>query len=232
MIPSIGLVCPVRNDTHYQTTHGYVKAILAVGGAPLMLGPSVDPDVLRVYLDHCDGILFSGGKDIVPSRFGEETLPECGTQDAARDEEEFILMEMAFSRRLPVFCICRGMQLLNCFQGGSLYQDIHSQCPGTLKHDEYSRHFETIHSVSIQKGSLIDVADTTEIAVNSCHHQAVKKLGHGLVPTAYAPDGIIEGIELAGYPFAVGIQWHPESLFDTHEHALKLFRQFVKHCIS
>lgn len=214
--------------------HSYIEEIRKVGGVPWLI-PLVphDPDTLGEIFDRLDGVFVTGGVDVDPARYGEPKTPLCGATDADRDAVEIALLKHAVERGLPVLAVCRGLQILNVAFGGTLYQDVAAQVPAALKHDYFptpaqpSRKY-LAHDVTVKPGSRLGgILGETLVPVNSMHHQAIKDLAPSLAATAYAPDGIIEGVEGAGGGYVVGVQWHPEELTDTHAGMARLFTTFA-----
>jgi putative glutamine amidotransferase len=216
----------------------YFRAVTTLGGVPWMI-PLIpeDPATLREIYERLDGLLIPGGVDMDPGTYGEEILPVCGRLDPARDAVELQLVRWAVEDGLPVLGLCRGAQVINVAQGGSLYQDIptlHERPVGgaLLQHDCYpTKGFERTHlahPVELRSGSrLRDALEHDSVPVNSMHHQSVKRLGSGLVASAVAPDGVIEAVEGSGDAFLVGVQWHPE-MFEAHDPSTRhLFRTFI-----
>ena len=236
MPPIIGLTHSIHLDE--QTLHtplAYPDAIRQAGGIPLLIPATTDEAVLEACLNVVDGVLFSGGDDVDPGCYGENQVWQCGDICPLRDEYELTLARLAIKRKLPVLGICRGIQLLNVALGGTLYQDLSSQMPGCLGHRQHQVSTYASHPAALTPGSrLHGIYGAEEIRVNSHHHQAVKALGQGLTATAVAPDGVIEGVELADYPFLVGVQWHPEKLVQRPENAAhkRLFEVFVQACAN
>ena len=208
----------------------YLAVLRSVGAVPWVvpLAPD-DPETLAEIAARLDGLLLTGGADIDPTCYGERPRETCGPTDPARDATELALLALAAERRLPVFGICRGMQMLNVAAGGTLYQDIPSQVPATLKHDSGTDRTALTHEVTITPGSrLATVMGESVVGVNSLHHQAVKELGANLRPTGFSPDGVIEAIEVVGERFVIGVQWHPEELTQDHPGMRNLFAAFVQ----
>jgi putative glutamine amidotransferase len=211
----------------------YFLAVTLVGGVPWMI-PLLDddPETLREIYDRLDGLVIPGGVDVDPRIYGEEPHPSCGRLDPARDRVELQLTRWAIADEKPLLGLCRGLQVLNVALGGTLYQDIASQCPEAIKHDYYPIYgFERdhlAHTVDLLPGTLLHSAlEEPRMRVNSMHHQAIKSLAPSLVPAAVAPDGLIEGAELPGDHFLVGLQWHPEVFEMTDPHTRHLFREFI-----
>jgi putative glutamine amidotransferase len=165
-----------------------------------------------------DGLLLSGGSDLDPSYYGEEPLPELGTTIPERDAFEVAILEHALERGMPVFGICRGLQVLNVALGGTLYQDLTSQLgDGSIAHRQQMPKWQWTHEVEVKGGSEIArIMESAELRVNSYHHQAIKDLAGGLVAVAYASDGVIEAAESPNLSkhWLVGVQWHAEAMRD------------------
>jgi putative glutamine amidotransferase len=212
----------------------YVEELRKVGAVPWLI-PLVphDSDTLQEIFDRLDGVFVTGGVDVDPRNYGEPKTPLCGTIDPDRDAVEIALLRHAMDRGLPVLAVCRGLQILNVACGGTLYQDVAAQVPAALKHDYFptpeqpSRKY-LAHDVTVKAGSRLGhILGEAVVPVNSMHHQAVKDLAPSLAATAYAPDGIIEGVEGGNSQYLVGVQWHPEELTDSHPGMARLFTSFV-----
>ena len=185
----------------------YVDAVEAAGGRAVVIPPT---DVgVDETLSALDAVIFSGGADVDPSRYGAEPHPETDTPQARRDAGEMALLEAALERDMPVLAICRGFQLLNVARGGDLIQhlpeevghDVHKQVPGEF----------AVHAVEVKEGTRLAAIVGERSDVTSHHHQALGRVGDGLVETAWAADGTLEAVEDPSRRFAVGVQWHPES---------------------
>jgi putative glutamine amidotransferase len=212
----------------------YYGAIAAVGGTPVLI-PLFDDDVetLRRIYDGLDGILIPGGVDMDPRSFGEAPHPKLGRIDRARDRVELLLTEWALADRKPLLGLCRGLQVINVALGGTLYQDLEAQLPESIKHDYFPtfgyERDHLAHDVTLERATRLQrVMDRDRVPVNSMHHQGIKTLAPSLVPSAVAPDGLIEAVELPGDHFLVGVQWHPEVFELTDPHTRQLFRAFVE----
>jgi putative glutamine amidotransferase len=212
----------------------YIEEIRKVGGIPWMI-PLIphDPETLHEIIDRLDGVFITGGVDVDPSHYGEPKTPLCGATDPDRDHVEIGLLKHALARNLPVLAVCRGLQILNVACGGSLYQDVTAQVPAALKHDHFptpehpSRKF-LAHDVIVKPDSRLgQILGDTRVPVNSMHHQAIKNLAPSLVATAYAPDGIIEGVEGTAGQYLVAVQWHPEELTESQPGMARLFSSFA-----
>lgn len=214
-----------------QINRDYTECVLRAGAVPVILPLLTSPEDWETILAGVDGLLLTGGADVDPASYGEEKQPFCGGTMPERDVMEIGLCRLALERDMPVLGICRGHQIMNCALGGTLYQDVATQFKPDLRHPVYERPREQVHTVTVKPDSrLAAITGKTELHVNSRHHQAVWKVGEGLTVTVYAPDGLIEGIELPGKKFALGVQWHPESLSSYVDDAQQLIDAFVAAC--
>lgn len=233
MKPIIGITMTTNNG-QYCINEAYVKSIIQAGGIPVNIPFGVESDVEQL-LEGIDGLLLTGGVDVHPHFFDEEPHINIGQIMLERDEVELVLTEAALKKTMPIFGICRGIQLLNVALGGTLYQDINSQYEQEpILHQQNARRREASHYIEITKGSqLHEIFGKDKVAVNSFHHQALKKVPDIFEVTAKASDGIIEAIEMKDYPYCVGVQWHPEEMAITgEEYAQKLFKSFIDACVS
>ena len=207
----------------------YTDAILKAGGIPLILTASSEPGIIEVYLGQVKALLLVGGGDLEPSLYADITkLATVKRSPVIRQEFDLAITRAALARDLPVMGICMGCQVLNVAAGGTLYQDIEQQVNG-----HFVRHYQKIapyyvsHSIRIECDSLLyRIIKKEELAVNSAHHQSVKKPGDGFRPVAFSEDGIVECIEGTKNRFALGVQWHPEVIHQRPEQ-LSLFRALV-----
>lgn len=185
----------------------YVEAVERAGGRPVLIPPSEDG--VDETLDMLDAIVFSGGADVDPTAYGADAHPETDAPQARRDAGELALLTAALERDMPTLAICRGFQLLNVARGGDLVQHL----PETLGHEDHRQVPGSFseHAVEVKEGSRLASMVGVSAAVTSHHHQGVGRLGDGLVETAWAKDGTIEGAEDPSRRFAVGVQWHPEA---------------------
>lgn len=226
--PIIGMTMHT-GEGRQEVNTSYIQAILQAGGIPVCI-PHIQEGMDEV-LERVDGLLLIGGGDILPALYGENPHCQLGTVVTERDESDLKLLKEALKQQLPVLAICRGMQVLNVLLGGSLYQDIPSELERAIQHAQKSARFEKIHPVTMMEGTKLFSITGGEIMTNTFHHQCVKNLGKGLIVSARAPDGIIEGIEHPDYAFCLGVQWHPE---ETAIHgdiaSLKLFETFIEAC--
>jgi putative glutamine amidotransferase len=207
----------------------YVRALESAGAVPLPL-PLMAPERLRPLYERCAALCLPGGADVDPRRYGEEPRVELGTEVHPEvDECELQLLRWALEDDLPVLAICRGMQLLNVAFGGSLWQDLAGQDVVPALHDRHdSQRALLVHDVDVEPGSrLANVVGAQRFTVNSLHHQGVRAVGAGLRVSARSPDGVIEGLELAGHRFVIGVQCHPEELSAEQPWAARLFSALV-----
>ena len=198
-----------------QVGQAYVTAIQKAGGIPVMIPLGSGTDSLKALLLRLDGLLFTGGGDIDPQHFNGEPHAKVYGISPERDALEFFLIEAALAAGKPLLAICRGIQVLNVACGGSLYTHIQDQIEQSLKHDWFPKfpRDKLAHTVSLVcESKLQEIFGDADIRVNSLHHQGISQVGQGLKATAFAPDGLVEGLEVEGADFALGVQWHPECL--------------------
>lgn len=215
----------VKND--------YIQSVVRAGAIPIVLPILSDNKLSEKLFDMVDGLILTGGGDLDPAFYGENSHKKLGKVCRARDDFEFKLLDFAVKKNIPVFGICRGLQLINVYFGGTLYQDI------SLRKESCKKHFQkkkqssyAEHDIQIQKDSWISSFLEPDISVNSYHHQSVKKLANGFKVTAIAKDGIIEAIEKQDkHLFCIGVQWHPERMSQNNPSMQQLFNEFVKKCI-
>ena len=189
----------------------YIKALQRIGVAPVLITPAHTAEAIAALIDSCCGMVLSGGEDVDPARYGERPSPALGAVEPSRDEMEFAALACAIERGMPILGICRGAQVLNVHFGGTLYQDIKTERPTNLLHDQTEPWDRRTHSAAVETGTLLhDVLGDTRLFINSFHHQAVKQVGRELRVSAYAEDGLVEAIEHVDYPWMLGVQWHPE----------------------
>lgn len=218
----------------YGQQYTYIEAIERAGGVPLILPIVQDETVMRQLFDLCGGILLAGGNDINPASYHAILSPHTKHIHQERDDQELKFATWAVAEDKPLLAICRGMQMLNIAQGGTLYQDIPTELPGAEVHeipDEQSadREHQLVHRLALEPNSkLMAAVETASIQTNAYHHQAIKTLGEALVVTSRTPDGVIESVEMPDRQFAIGVQSHPESLeADIEPQWRKLFAAFV-----
>ena len=229
--PFIGVV-PLWDDDKNSLwmLPGYFDALTAANALPAMLTLTSDACDIRNIVDHFDGFLLTGGQDVSPALYQEKKRKNCGELCKARDTMESLLVEAAISADKPIFGICRGIQFLNAFLGGTLYQDIPTELPTKINHDPPPPYNVPIHSVEVFS-FLQDLLETSNIEVNSSHHQGIKALSPKLKSCAIAPDGLIEGVFMPDKRFVLAVQWHPECTLDWSS-SRKLFSAFVNVCLE
>lgn len=236
--PIIGITCnslfkPVgTTDGKYITFNNreYETAILKAGGIPLLLPLITDTTILQSQVNLCHGILLAGGDDINPLLYGEEPTKFLGETNMLADKCHLATAKYALQRQKPLLGICRGMQVLNIACGGNVYQDISEYPRERYKHSQTAPRSQCCHTISTEENSLLHTLLGTTLQVNSFHHQAIHKLGKNINDTAWSKDRIIEGIELTDYPFAIGVQWHPEIMLTEGDLMLPLFEAFIHAC--
>jgi putative glutamine amidotransferase len=211
----------------YVLKRSYADAVIAAGGLPLVA--TFDAPVEEL-LGLARALVVTGGAfDIPPEDYGEERLPGCGPLKVDRTRFERTLLEAALARELPVLGVCGGMQLLNVARGGTLHQDIRTELPEALDHEQKTPRDLPAHALRVEPGTQVGTAaGAHEARVNTTHHQAVKRVGQGLVVSARAEDGVIEAIEDPRARFVVGVQWHPEALLTSEPWNLGLYRALVQ----
>ena len=216
----------------------YMEALTAAGAIPVVLPLTVSQEDCGKLAETFDGFLFTGGPDPHPFLFGQETHRNCGNISLRRDTMETALLSAVMKTGKPVLGICRGIQIINVALGGNIYQDIPAQYQNKKEDGEFfpiahsqpcGFHIPT-HTVSLSpKSRLAQICGRASLQVNSMHHQAVRDLAKGLTACALAPDGLIEALEMAGYPWLVAVQWHPEYLREDPANFC-IFKHFVAAC--
>jgi putative glutamine amidotransferase len=225
---------PGRSPLAWIMGQRYVRALTDAGAVPWIIPLLPDePEVLRQIYDRLHGLLLTGGVDVDPVHYAQARRELCGESDPARDATELLLLRWALAEGKPIFGICRGIQILNVACGGTLYQDIAAELPGALKHDYFPTPARPQRDLLVHPARVLvpsrlgSILQVEEVQVNSMHHQGIRELGRGLRATAFAPDGLIEGVEGANGQFLVAVQWHPEELVDTQAPMRRLFEAFV-----
>lgn len=209
----------------------YLEAVRHAGGIPLVIPVDASEAEMAFLLDQCDGMVLTGGADIDPRLYGEEILNDSVSISPVRDRGEKILCALAEKRGFPMLCICRGVQYLNVYYGGDLYQDIPAQLETDIAHRMAEPYRRTCHRCLLEVGSpLRDLLGADEISVNSHHHQAIRKVAPGFEIMARCDDGIIEAIWKPDHKFLWGLQWHPEKIWDMDVPSARIFRAFMDAC--
>lgn len=210
---------------------GYLNLITTAGGIPLMLPPVRDitkADLLKLA-SMCQGFLFTGGQDINPAIYHTAPTANCGKICQVRDQTDTIIYEYAKEHGQAVFGICRGIQFINAYEGGTLWQDLSSEFPCTVNHCQTPPYDEPVHKVVFPNDSPLRlIARADEISVNSYHHQAIRELASHFAVTALSEDGLIEGIRYLGPQFIEAVQWHPEFSYKRAPFMLALLRRFIE----
>ena len=232
MRPIIGIVASAKDVGDVSAPTTYTATIENAGGVPVVLPCGENFDMYDHFIELCDGFMFTGGCDIHPARYGEETLPECGSIQEHRDIIELAFFEKAIKTNKPIIAICRGAQLVNVALGGTLYQDIPSQLGTNIGHKQTEGRFEPSHSVTLVENMPLHAMTSgkTTMVANSFHHQAIKALGRGLEVMARAQDGVIEAVFMPDKKHVRAYQWHPERLWHIDADNLAIFMQFVDAC--
>ena len=240
MAPVIGVTATLKEDvdsvaerplgSFVRADLDYVAGVAQAGGTPMVLPPL--PGTVEEVAGSIDGLLLCGGSDLDPAYYGEEPIPELGVTLPERDTFEIDLVEQALERDMPVFGICRGLQVLNVALGGTLYQDLPSQLhPDLIAHRQKMPKWQWTHEVEVDGGSnAAKIMKTGGLRVNSYHHQAIKDLDDGLVVSARASDGVVEAVESRNLfeRWLVGVQWHAEAMRDTGPEHRNLFEAHVE----
>ena len=229
--PLIGITTrlDVQKDNFYLRRF-YAEALEAAGATPVYLPLIPNREYLGALIERMDGLLLSGSaSDLDPAHYGEEPLPRLGPVVAERDSCDLLLLDMAEKRKMPVLAICFGLQSLNVARGGSLYQDLESQVPNVLKHEQGVPANRPSHFIQLEADAqLAQWAGNLSVRVNSSHHQAIKDVGRDLLVVARASDGVIEAVEdPRADRFVIGVQWHPEIGWERDQFSQAIFARFV-----
>lgn len=240
--PIIGITpTPTTSELPHGTFYrfaiadGYTTAVERAGAVPLVI-PQQEGNINDI-LSVVDGLIFSGGGDIDPARYGDgSTHEKTGGIDQGRDDLELDLITAALERDIPILCICRGIQVLNVALGGTLIQDVPDQFSAEFEHRQQANGIpahDPGHEVDVVPGTLLaSTYGTDSIAVNSFHHQGLKDVAPALRVNATAPDGLVEAVDHPGKRWVLGVQWHPEMMHRHHEEQLKPFQGLVGAAIS
>ena len=232
MRPVVGIV-PLVDETKDSLwmLPGYMNGITEAGGLPIILPLTSDKDSISQLLDSVDGVLLTGGHDVDPKLYGEEPIPECGAVCGERDSMESELLSQALERNMPILGICRGIQFLNAYLGGTLYQDLPVQHSSEIEHHQNPPYDVPVHEVAVTKDSgLFRLLSKESLSVNSYHHQAVKDKADCLSVMAVSEDGLVEAVEMPDKKFVWALQWHPEFSYLKDDDCRKVFEEFVRKC--
>jgi len=234
--PRIGITMRLELSTNrFYLARDYSEAVEAAGGLPVHIPLIPRPDFIKAVMATLDGLLLPGSdSDVDPLRYGQEPHPQLGHVVPEKDETDLLVLAEAEERAMPVFAICFGLQSLNVSRGGTLIQDIGSQTPNAIKHEQGFPRDRASHRVKLLAGSILgQLAGQTEVPVNSHHHQAVENLGTDLIATARASDGLIEAAEDPRTDrFVLGVQWHPELGWEKDPLSLALFNRFIDEAVK
>lgn len=231
--PLIGLTTYGRNDGgRYELPAEYSQSIVRAGAIPVLLPPVGGGKLAEAWLDRLDGVILTGGGDLDPALYGGRTHPTVYNLDPERDSAEMGLARAALERTTPILAICRGLQVLNTVLGGSLCEHVPDVFGDSVMHRAVP-HSPIPHGIRIEAGSrLASIVGVSETQSMSWHHQAIRTLGKGLTPAAYADDGLIEAAELPDHPWCIGVQWHPELSAANDAIQQKLFDALTRQAMS
>lgn len=229
--PRIGITMRLELATNrFYLGRDYSEAVEAAGGIPVHLSLIPHREYIAQALDELDGILLPGSdSDVDPLRYGAQPHPNLGVVVGIKDETDLLVLEEIERRHLPLFAICFGLQILNVSRGGTLTQDILSQLPNAIKHEQGVPRDRPSHTLDVDRSSLVAaLAGGASAVVNSHHHQALDKLGRNLKAVAWSSDGIIEAVEDSRKErFVLGVQWHPELGWRNDQLSQALFNEFL-----
>jgi putative glutamine amidotransferase len=234
--PRIGITMRIEHTTNrFYLGRDYSEAVEDAGGSPIHISLIPNADYIESVVAQLDGILLPGSdSDVDPLRYGNQPHPQLGAVQTIKDETDLLVIEAAERRGIPIFAICFGMQVLNVSRGGTLIQDINSQVPNAIKHEQGIPRDRPSHLVRLSENTrLSQIAGAVDAIVNSHHHQAVESLGANLVATAWTTDGVIEALEDPRPDrFILAVQWHPEIGWHNDLLSQHLFRAFVNEAMN
>lgn len=239
MKPIIGLTPFVNRDNrNISIKNSYINAVIKSGGIPIILPLTNYNSIFDMIVEYINGIIFTGGHDINCCYCSKE-CKECKDYNSIKDnmdildENEFYLLRKCVEVDKPVLGICRGCQLINMFDGGTLYEDIPTEFKSDIVHLQSKPDYETSHEVVISSDSrFYNKIKITKLLVNSFHHQGIKVLGSHLKPIAKSYDGLVEGVEMLDSKFIMGVQWHPECLYEYDYASRCIFKMFIDSCLK
>lgn len=233
MGPLIGITCGLDAD-RFTVTEYYSRGVEKCGGVPVIIPVTTNLSTLENLSAKICGLILTGGGDLDPAHFGEEPAIGMGKITPERDHYELELTKIFLASHKPLLGICRGMQVLNIAAGGTIWQDIYTQLYyPVLKHSQEAPKPYPTHRVNVLADTMLSLifGERNEIRVNSFHHQSINKVAKGFRINAVAPDGIIEGIESSSDEvFILGVQWHPECMWETDQLQYLIFQAFIEAC--
>lgn len=204
----------------------YANAVAASGGIPVLIPNLKNPEDMIPFLDRIDGLLLSGGADIEPTLYGDVVKGFCGPIQIRRDAQEMVMLKGAFAKKMPILGICRGLQFMNVGFGGTMYQDLPTE-KGIYHSINVAERNHPIHTVKFSGGMIRDIMGVDELGTNTYHHQGLKDIAANGTVTGRTADGNVEVVEFSGgHPFTLGVQWHPEMMYDS-PYTKKLFDAFI-----
>ncbi len=229
--PRIGITMRIELETeHFYLSRYYSEAVEAAGGSPVHIPLIPRADYISSVVEGLDGVVLPGSdSDVDPLRYGREPHPRLGAVHPLRDETDLLVLAEIEERGTPLFAICFGLQVLNVSRGGTLIQDIASEFPGAIKHEQGAPRDRPSHRVRLLEGSTVaQLAQDSSALVNSHHHQGIERLGRELAATAWSSDGLVEAVEdPRDDRFVLGVQWHPEIGWEKDEFSRALFARFL-----
>lgn len=230
--PRIGITMRIELETNrFYLARDYSEAVEAAGGTPVHISLIPNKDYIASVMDSVDGVLLPGSdSDVGPQRYGQEPHAKLGSVHPLKDDTDALVLSEIAARGTPLLAICFGMQIFNVFRGGTLVQDIESQVPGAIKHQQGKPRDHRSHRVRLLDGSILSgLAEADNVMVNSHHHQAIEKVGRDIIATAWTADGLIEALEApADEQFMLAVQWHPEIGWQDDKFSIAIFEKFVK----
>lgn len=207
----------------------YVKSVIKNGGVPYIIPMNNDAEVIKEQVDNIDALILSGGHDVTPTLYGQQPHMKIGETSIQRDNFDFALIKAAKEKNIPILGICRGLQIINVYHGGTLYQDLSLNPNVYIKHNQVSDPTLQTHNLNINEGTkFAGYFKEKSIMVNSFHHQIIDKVAPGFVACAISDDGVVEAIESKEYPFILGIQWHCEMLHEVYEDMNIIFKKLIE----
>lgn len=221
------IICAIKDKKQY-VSDAYVQVIKSAGGLPIILPLVKSKSIIQDYVNLCDGFLFCGGEDITPLLFGQEPASGIGATDISLDLFQIRLMKSILETDKPILAICRGMQILNVACGGTIFQDLCNTNLEIINHMQTSQSRKDVsHRVFFEPRTRVQRILGDFAFTNSFHHQAIDQLGTNLIVSGATGDGIIEAIEMPSHSFVLGVQWHPESMYDNPSNMKQLFHALI-----